>query len=266
MPSAPFTAMPPQADQPVALVTGAGRRRIGNVIAKTLAKKGYSVGLHYHTSREAALATVEEIEADGGVAACFQADVSKEDHVEKLFDEHLSRFGRLDVLVATAAIWEPRSLEETTAGDLRRHFEINALGTFLCCRRGGLIMTGQTRGGAIVTVGDWANVRPYRNYAAYFVSKGSVPTITRMLAVELAARNPAVRVNAILPGPVMLPEDLSEDEKRRVVAGTLLKREGTPQSVAHTVLYLVENDYVTGVCIPVDGGRTIAGGEGDRLP
>ena len=251
-------------EHPVALITGAGRRRIGNTIARYLAGKGYAVGLHYHASREAAEETVEAIDSAGGIATCFQADVSKENEVEQLFDRHMSRFGRLDVLVTAAAIWEPHDLIETAGEDVRRHFEINTLGTFLCCQRGGLIMTEQARGGAIVTVGDWANVRPYRNYSAYFVSKGSIPTMTRTLAVELAARNPNVRVNGILPGPVMLPDDLPQDEKDKVVAGTLLKREGTPDSVAHTVLYLVENDYVTGVCIPVDGGRTIAGGVGDR--
>ncbi len=249
---------------PVALITGAGRRRIGNVIAKSLAEKGYAIDLHYHASREAAEETVAEIESQGGTAACFQADVSLEDEVEQLFDRHMSRFGRLDVLVTTAAIWEPRDLAETTVDDVRRHFEVNTLGTFLSCQRGGLIMSKQSLGGSIVTIGDWANVRPYRDYAAYFVSKGSIPTMTRTLAVELAARNPNVRVNAVLPGPVMLPEDLPQKERDRVIAGTLLKREGTPESVAHTVLYLVENDYVTGVCIPVDGGRAIAGGEGDR--
>lgn len=253
-------------EPPVALITGAGRRRIGNVIARSLAAKGYAVGLHYHASQEAAEETAEEIESAGGSAACFQADVAKENEVERLFQKHMERFGRLDVLVTTAAIWEPRDLAGTTVDDVRRHFEINTLGTFLCCQRGGLIMAEQPQGGAIVTIGDWANVRPYRNYAAYFVSKGSIPTMTRSLAVELAARNPNIRVNAILPGPVMLPEDLAQDERDKVVAGTLLKREGTPESVAHTVLYLVGNDYVTGVCIPVDGGRTIAGGEGDRSP
>ncbi len=256
--------MSPQVESSAALITGAGRRRIGNVIARLLAEKGYTVGLHYHRSEGAARETAAEIESAGGVAACFQADVSDEGQVERLFDQFASRFGRLDVLVTTAAIWEPCDLETTTSADVRRHFEINALGTFLCCRRGGLIMADQNHGGAIVTVGDWATARPYRNYAAYFVSKGTIPTTTRMLAVELAHRNPRVRVNAILPGPVMLPDDLTEDERQQVVAGTLLKREGSPEAVAHTVLYLVENDYVTGVCIPVDGGRTIAGGEGDR--
>ena len=247
-----------------ALITGAGRRRIGNVVARYLAARGYAVSLHYHASREAAEETVDQIASQGGTAEHFQADVSNEEQVERLFKHHLDRFGRLDVLVTTAAIWESCDLADTTADDVRRHFEINTLGTFLCCRLGGLIMAQQPDGGSIITIGDWANVRPYRNYAAYFVSKGSIPTMTRDLAVELAARNPNIRVNAILPGPVMLPENVGPEERERVVAGTLLKREGTPDSVAHTVLYLVENDYVTGVCIPVDGGRTIAGGEGDR--
>jgi pteridine reductase len=87
--------------------------------------------------------------------------------------------------------------------------------------------------------------------------------MTRMFAVELAARNPAVRVNCILPGPVMLPADLSASERREAIAGTLLRREGRPEHVGHAVIFLVENEFVTGVCLPVDGGRTIAGGVSD---
>ena len=82
--------------------------------------------------------------------------------------------------------------------------------------------------------------------------------MTRTLAVELARRNPRVRVNCILPGPVMLPENLSPEERHEAIAGTLLRREGTPEHVAHAVVFLVENDFVTGVCLPVDGGRSIA--------
>jgi pteridine reductase len=83
--------------------------------------------------------------------------------------------------------------------------------------------------------------------------------MTRTFAVELARRNPAVRVNCILPGPVMVPENVAEHEVKGVIAGTLLKRLGRPENVAQAVLFLVENDYVTGICLPVDGGRTIAG-------
>ena len=118
-------------------------------------------------------------------------------------------------------------------------------------------MAKQPEGGAIVTIGDWAVERPYPGYAAYFASKGAIPTLTRAFAVELAQRNRAIRVNCIMPGPVMAPEDLSEHELKGIVAGTLLKRLGRPENVAQAVLSLVENDYVTGVCLPVDGGRTL---------
>jgi pteridine reductase len=243
----------------VALITGSGKRRVGNVIAHALAERGYHIALHYNRSAEDAQASVLGFEQKGVRAAAFPADLAKEDDVSRLFDQVQKTFGRLDVLVTAAAIWEQKSLEQTTADDVRRHFEVNTLGTFLCCQRAGAIMVAQPEGGSIVTIGDWALARPYPNYAAYFAGKGAIPTLTRALAVELAQRNPAIRVNCIMPGPVMLPDNLSDHELKGAIAGTLLKRRGRPENVAQAVLFLVENDYVTGVCLPVDGGRTIAG-------
>lgn len=243
----------------IALITGSGKRRVGNVVAAALADRGYHIALHFNRSADEAKQTVAELRQKGVRAAAFQADMADEIDIARLFDEVLSAFGRLDVLVTAAAIWEPMPLENVTAEDVRRHFNINTLGTFLCCRRAGLIMADQPEGGSIITIGDWATARPYPNYAAYFVSKGAIPTLTRDLAVELAQHNTAVRVNAILPGPVMLPENLSEHDVKGAVAGTLLKRLGRPENIAQAVVFLVENDYVTGVCLPVDGGRTVAG-------
>ena len=248
-------------NEEVALITGAGKRRIGNAIATALAERGFRIALHYHRSGESARQTVETLKARGTDAEALQADVSCEEDVERLFDETIRRFGRLDVLVTAAAVWEAKPLEAITADDVRRQFDVNALGTFLCCRKAGLIMVEQPSGGAIVTIGDWATGRPYADYAAYFIGKGAIPTITRTMAVELARRNPAVRANCILPGPVMPPDDLSELELQGAVAGTLVKRVGRPEHVAHAVVFLVENDFVTGVCLPVDGGRTIASPE-----
>jgi len=245
--------------QRVALVTGSGARRVGNVVAAALAGRGYSLAVHYRRSADAAQQTVARLAERGFRAEAVQADLTREQQVDRMFDQVMERFGRLDVLVTAAAVWESQTLEETTGADVLRQFEINTLGTFLCCRRAGLIMAGQEEGGAIVTLGDWATRRPYPEYAAYFVSKGSIPTLTRTLAVELARRNPNVRVNCVLPGPVMVPDDLAEHEVQGAVAGTLVKRLGRPENVAQAVLFLVENDYVTGVCLPVDGGHTIAG-------
>jgi pteridine reductase len=156
--------------------------------------------------------------------------------------------------VNSAAVWSPTPLEMVAADDLRRFFEINTVGTFICCQHAGEIMRQQDSGGAIVNIGDWAVERPYRDYSAYFASKGSIPTLTRVFAVELA---PKVRVNAVLPGPVMLPEGISEEERRRAIAGTLLHRAGKPENVAQAVLALLQNDFITGVCLPVDGGRIL---------
>lgn len=253
--------MQPPTNPRVALVTGSGKHRVGNVIATTLAAHGYQIALHYRRSAAEAEDTVRRLREAGAAVDAFQADLTSQTDVDRLFRQTLERFGRLDVLVTAAAVWEPKRLENVTADDVRRQFEINALGTFLCCQKGGLIMVAQPEGGAIVTLGDWAIARPYLNYSAYFPSKGAIPTLTRTMAVELASRNPAVRVNCILPGPVMLPQDLSLEERREAIAGTLVRREGRPDHVAHAVMFLIENDFVTGACVPVDGGRSLASGK-----
>jgi pteridine reductase len=242
----------------VAFITGSGAKRVGNSIARALAARGYAVVVHANRSVAEAHETAREVAAEGTATLVVIGDLSDEPTVERIMGEIMARFGRIDVLVNSAAIWKPKPLEEVRAADVREHFEVNALSTFLCCQRVGLIMVGQPDGGAIVNVGDWATERPYLNYSAYFPSKGAIPTMTRMFAVELAARNPKVRVNAVLPGPVMLPAELTEDERRQAVAGTLVKREGSPVNVAQAVVALVENEFITGVCLPVDGGRTIA--------
>ena len=241
----------------VALVTGSGKRRVGFHVAEALAARGYALAVHYRNSAAEAAETVEAFRARGIDAVALQADLTDEHSVQTLLKKTLDHFGRLDVLVNCAAAWTSKKLEDVTAADVRHYFEINTLGTFLCSQRAGLAMVRQPEGGCIVTVGDWAVVRPYVNYAAYFPSKGAIPTLTRTLAVELGSRNPNVRVNCILPGPVLLPPDLPEAERRQAIDATLVKREGRPENIAQAVLFLVDNDFVTGVCLPVDGGRSI---------
>lgn len=242
---------------PVALVTGSGRRRVGSHVADALAARGYRLALHYRSSAAEATEFVAALQAKGTEAIAIQADLADEAAVQRLVAQTLDRFGQLDVLVNCAAVWQSKRLEDVTAADVWLHFDTNALGTFLCCQHAGLAMVKQPSGGVIVNVGDWADVRPYLNYAAYFPSKGAVTSITRCLAVELGTRNPAVRVNCVLPGPVMLPPDLPEEEKRQAINATLVKREGSPANIAQAVLGFVDNDFVTGVCLPVDGGRTV---------
>jgi pteridine reductase len=241
----------------VALVTGSGKRRVGAHVAEALAARGYALAIHYRNSAAEAAETVEAFRGRGVKALALQADLSDERSVRGLIEQTLARFGRLDVLVNCAAVWGRKKLEEVTAVDVRKQFDTNTLGTFLCSQQAGLAMVRQPEGGCIVTLGDWAVARPYTDFAAYFPSKGAIPTLTRTLAVELASRNPAVRVNCILPGPVMLPPDLPEEERRQAIAATLVKREGRPENIAQAVLFFIDNDFVTGVSLPVDGGRTV---------
>jgi pteridine reductase len=245
----------------VALVTGSGKRRIGWHVAQALAKKGYSLAIHYFRSAVEAAETVAEFQQSAVEAAAFGADLTEEAAVHELVQATIARFGRIDVLVNAAAIWNRKRLEAVTGAEVREHFETNALGTFLCCQHAGLAMVQQPTGGSIVNIGDWATVRPYVGFSAYFPSKGAVEAMTRSLAVELGTRNPNVRVNCILPGPVMLPPELPPAEREASIRSTLVKREGRPENVAQAVLHFIDNDFLTGVCLPVDGGRSIYAGE-----
>ncbi|MGL6094954.1 MAG: SDR family NAD(P)-dependent oxidoreductase [Fimbriiglobus sp.] len=241
----------------VALVTGSGKRRVGFHVAEMLARNGYDIAVHYRNSAADAVETAAHLKSLGVRAEPVRADLTDETSVKTMVSEVLSAFGTIDVLVNCAAMWERKPLEDVTAADVRAHFDTNTLGTFLTCQHVGLWMVAQRAGGCIVNVGDWADARPYQHFAAYFPSKAAIPGLTRTFAVELGVRNPNVRVNCILPGPVMLPDDMPAHEKQEAIAATLVKREGSPEHVAVTALFFVLNDFITGACLPVDGGRTV---------
>jgi len=244
-----------QSNQKVALVTG-GAVRVGKTIVTALAERGYAVAIHVNSSTDEADALADELAVPTLVV---QSDLRDEAATRAMIDRTFDHFGRLDLLVNSAAIYSPQPLEKVTGDDVKKYFDINTLGTFIGCQHAGLKMAEQESGGTIINIGDWAVVRPYADFAAYFPSKGAIPTLTRMFAVELSQRNPLVRVNAILPGPILFPPDLSEEEKRATIESTLVKHAGKPENVAHSVIFLAENDFITGVCLPVDGGRTLGG-------
>ena len=241
-----------------ALVTGSGRKRVGYAISKHLAQEGYDIAVHYHSSDESAADNVTELRSLGIEADKFQADVTLENEVEQLVDSVVKRFGSVDVLVTTSSVWNSIPLRDTSANDVLNSFKVNTLGTFLCCKFVGLRMIAQTSGGSIVTIGDSLIRHPYKDHSAYFTAKGSIPTLTKCFAVELGSRNDNVRVNCIEPGPVMLPQDMSESEKQSRIGSTLTKTADEPEHVARTVAFLIDNPMLTGCCIPLDGGRNVA--------
>lgn len=241
-----------------ALITGSGRKRVGYEIAKLLAHEGYNCAVHYHSSEEAATENVRELRSLGVDAERFQADVSDEKEVAALVASAQERFGSLDVVVTTSSIWKTIKLDDVSAEDVLNSFRVNTLGTFLVCKYAGLRMVEQETGGSIVTIGDSLIHHPYTDHAAYFTAKGAIPTLTKCFAVELASRNPNVRVNCIEPGPIMFPDDLPPEKQKARVSSTLTKTADCPEAVGSTVLYLIGNPMLTGCCIPLDSGRNVA--------
>ena len=250
-------------ERPVALVTGSGARRVGRDIALRFASLGCRIALHANTSLEHAQEVGHLIESQHDRAVLVtQGCLTDEGTHERLVEETVTEFGRIDILVNSAAIWKPTPLEEVTADEVRNYFEINSVASFMCARAAGLQMIQQSSGGSIINISDWATIRPYMDHAAYFPSKGAVETMTLSLAVELGQRNPSTRVNCIQPGPVLLSEDVTSEFATRLASSTLVGRVGTPENVAHAAQFLCENDFVTGVCLRVDGGRGIFAPDG----
>ena len=235
-----------------ALVTGAAKR-VGRVIALQLAQKGAEIVLHYHDSKEDALKTQKEIKSSGVHCHLVQADLSKTEHIQRLTRELSQNKIKIDILINSASIFHKTPIDTVTEADWDEFMDTNLKSYFLLSREIGLAMK-KNSGGKIINIVDWSAFRPYKDYLPYCVSKGGLLTLTKALARDLA---PHVCVNAVAPGPVLKPEDLSEEENQMVIQKTPLGRWGKPEDVAYAVSFLVENDYLNGTVLVVDGGRSI---------
>lgn len=236
----------------VALITGAAVR-VGRAIALELARRKAKVIVHYHASEREAREVVSIIEDAGQQAVALRADLSQSQQVEALVSESLRTFGRIDILVNNAAIFYRTPFLSVSEEDWDRHLDLNLKGVFLCCKAVAPAMLAQG-GGRIVNIADVAGVRPWTEYIPYCVSKAGVIALTQGLAKALA---PTVLVNAVAPGTVLFPENYSDEEKEKARSAIPLGREGTPEDVARTVIFLAESDFITGAVIPVDGGRLV---------
>jgi pteridine reductase len=238
----------------VALVTGAGRR-VGRALALAFAERGARVAVHYRTASAEAEDLVAQVTAAGGVARAFRADLASVTEIERMTADVVAAFGRLDVLVNSASVFYRKPIDEVTESDWDSNLDINLKAPFFLAKSAAPAMRRQGAG-KIVNIGDWAGIRPYNNYLPYTVSKSGLVGLTRSLAKALA---PEVQVNCVALGPVLAPEEYGEDEIARMVAGTLVKKMGTPQDVVSAVMFLCEGtDFATGATIVLDGGRLIA--------
>lgn len=238
------------------LITG-GAKRIGREVALCLAQKGANLAINYKSSKESAERVVAEIEGIGRKAVAVQGDVSRAEDARRLVDTVVAEFGSIDVLVNNAAIFPKTPYDKITEKDWDTVLRVNTKGPFLCSFYASKHMRAQKKG-KIINMADWAAMRPYKDYLPYLVSKAGVIALTKALAVELA---PHIQVNAVAPGPILLPEDMREEEKQKVREATLLGRIGSPQDIANTIAFLIEgSDFITGAVIPVDGGRLLGKG------
>jgi pteridine reductase len=233
-----------------ALVTGAGRR-IGRAIATALGERRMRVAVHYHGSADGARQTAADIERAGGSAAVFPADLREPLGPKRLVDAVAATFGTLDVLVNSAAVMQRQPLDAVTPADWDATFALNARAPFFTSLAARAHMAG---GGAIVNIADLAAFETWPAYIPHGLSKGVVVTMTRALARTLA---PTIRVNAVAPGAVLLPEGWDAEAAERLRHTTPLERLGSANDVVGAVIYLLEADYVTGETIVVDGGRHV---------
>jgi len=238
-------------DGRVALVTGAGTR-VGRVIALALGSAGMRVGVHYAGSEKGARQTAEEIIAMGSDARTLPGDLMDPATAPRLIEHTAKVFGSLDVLVNSAAVMLRTPVGEVLVEDWDAMFALNLRAPFFLSQAAARVMPPS--GGSIVNIADLAAFETWRGYIPHSITKAGIVQMTRGLAHALA---PRIRVNAIAPGPVLLPEGWTKEQADKLIATTPLARLGTPEDVAHAVLYLLNADYVTGETIIVDGGRHI---------
>ncbi len=239
----------------VALVTGT--KRIGAVVATELARGGADVAVVYRSSRAEADETAEGIRALGRRALVLQADLRDPDACERIVDETVDMFGRLDVLVHMASLYVPRAVDETSVEDWDAQMEVDVRSAWLCARAA-IPHMRRLRGGRIINFSDWVarSGRPrYPGYLTYYVAKGAVIALTEALALELA--HDQILVNAIAPGPIVAPEGSSDAEFVAVERATPLGRWGGEAEIAKAVLALIDSDFITGETLRVDGGRHV---------
>ncbi len=236
----------------VAVVTGGGHR-LGAAITLALADAGCHVAINYRTSAAAAETTAAAARSRGVNCITVQADVARSADVARLLDTVLAAFSGVDILVAHAGAFRRTPIATVSASDWDAMLTNNLRATFLCARDFGLHMRRHT-GGSMITLADVAGLHPWPEYLPYSIAKAGVIALTRALARELA---PTVRVNAVAPGPVLFPDDFDPALRQREVQRTLLRRAGDPANVADAVVALARNDYITGVVLPVDGGRSL---------
>jgi pteridine reductase len=236
----------------VALVTGAARR-VGRAIAVRLAHCGCRVAVHYHRSRAAADEVVADCRAHGHDALSFSADLADARAPAQLVQAVLGHFGRLDILVNNASVFQRMTIDEFAPEAFEQTLRVNTLAPLALVHAAREALRAAR--GRVVNLCDISTQRPWPDHLAYMASKGALDTLTRALARALA---PDVNVVGIAPGVAAWPDDYDAARRERLTARIPLRRAGTPEDVAAAVEFVLSaGDYITGAILPVDGGRHV---------
>jgi pteridine reductase len=209
--------------------------------------------VHYHASTIEAEQTASEIAEVGVEVESFEADLRDLSEMDGLIGQVKNRFGRLDVLVNSAAIMRAAKLEDLTPEDWDRTMRLNLRAPFFLIQKSARIMR-QRDGGCVINISDIAGLRPWARFPAHSISKAGVEMLTRVAALALG---PTIRVNAVAPGPVLKPDSMSDQRWEQIGAALPLGSAGSTESVVNAVLFLVQNPWITGETLVVDGGSQL---------
>lgn len=237
-----------------ALVTG-GAKRVGRALALALAERGCRVAITYRTSASEAKRTLREIEQRGVQGLALKVDQRKPAQVRRAVAQVLKKFRGLDILINNASSFDATPIEKVTDRRWEEAISANLTGPWWFAQVAGPMM--KRRGsGKIINLIDVSIASPWPDYLPYSAAKGGLATLTLGLAKALA---PEVQVNGIAPGPVLFPSSVTVAERKKALEKTLLKKEGSPDDLVAAALFFLEgSDFVTGVILPVDGGRRLA--------
>lgn len=234
----------------VAVVTG-GAVRLGRALALALAEEGARLTIHYNSSTGPALAMVQQLKELGTEALAVQADLSEAAQASTIIDTTVAHYGRVDILINSAAVFGPGKWDSTTETIWDRQFAINLKAPFFLSQAFATHV-GRNRPGHIINIADWRGARPGTDHLAYTLAKSGLIAMTKSLALALA---PNIQVNAIAPGLILPPPGADAKRLEDMARGIPARRVGSPQEVARAMVYLLESDFVTGDLVFVTGGQ-----------
>lgn len=239
----------------VALVTGAAQR-VGRAIALELAQQGVHIMVHYNSSDPATVReTVQAIKSHGVDAVPIQANISKPEEINTIFQAIDEAFGRLDIVINSASVFQKRQLLDVSLDDWNLTMDVNLRAPFLITQQAAQVMANNDiPGGTIINICDAGVDGPWEAYSHHGISKSALWMLTQVSALSLG---PSIRANAIVPGPVMKPagRPMSDEEWAKIGERNPLNKTGTAEDVGRAVVYLCQEDFLTGTIIHVNAGE-----------